>query len=209
MYNILIKAFPAITWKVHTQEKILFLTFDDGPEPEVTNEVLSLLKKYSAKATFFCSGKNISLHPDVFKRILIEGHCAGNHSYQHLNGWLETHKKYIEDVTRCNQVLIEHGIPYKNKQLFRPPYGKLKLTQYLKLKKDFKIVMWNVLSRDWEQKRNVESCIARIRKKTRPGSIIVFHDNLKAQALMKPALQATLSHFTGLGYRFESLEKYL
>jgi peptidoglycan/xylan/chitin deacetylase (PgdA/CDA1 family) len=212
LFRILIRAitkiFPSVTCRIRTKEKIIFLTFDDGPVPEATSHVLDMLSSYHARATFFCIGENIQNNPGIFERIIKEKHAAGNHSYHHLNGWRTPDKKYLEDITQCKK-LIEPPNHLNGKMLFRPPYGKLKLSQYASLKKDYKIVMWDVLTRDWEQDRSPESCFGRIRNRAAAGSIIVFHDSIKAKARMLPALERTLKYYTESGFRFESLEKFL
>lgn len=194
---------------MRTKEKLLFLTFDDGPVPEVTPKVLDLLLAYHAKATFFCIGQNIALHPGIYQRIRNEGHGTGNHTYNHKSGWKSSTEDYLVDTQRC-QELIEPGAPgFPRTPLFRPPYGKITLPQYLSLKDSYRIVMWDVLTRDWESDRSSGSCFLRIQKKARPGSIVVFHDSIKAQTRMIPALQMTLEYFSESGYSFESLDKHL
>jgi peptidoglycan/xylan/chitin deacetylase (PgdA/CDA1 family) len=198
--------FPGVTSRIRIGEKVLFLTFDDGPVPEVTPDVLNLLSAFQAKATFFCIGDNVIKHGEIFLRILEEGHSTGNHTFHHLNGWKNSKAAYIEDTVLCDKAM-QH-LNHNGKKLFRPPYGKIGLIQYLALKKDYKIVMWDTLARDWEKDRNAESCFERVKRKAAPGSIIVFHDSIKARERMLPALEMTLKHYTSLGFRFESLEKF-
>jgi len=185
----------------------LFLTFDDGPIPEATPEVLDILNKHNAKATFFCIGNNIVKHQRIFERIIQEGHSTGNHTFHHLNGWKKSKAAYLEDTVLCREAM--HSLNPSGKSYFRPPYGKLRISQYAALKKDYKIILWDVLSRDWEKEKSAESCFEIIKHKTKPGSIIVFHDSIKAKERMLPALQMTLEHFTAMGFRFESLEKFV
>lgn len=202
MFSSIIKLFPSVTWKIKTNEKILFLTFDDGPVPEATPDVLDMLSANNAKATFFCIGENVVKHPEIFRRIKQEGHAIGNHTFNHLNGWNISKKKYLENVALCDKSL--HDV----QSFFRPPYGKLRPGQYSALKKKYKIVMWDVLTRDWERDRDADSCFNRILKRADSGSIVVFHDSIKARDRMLPALEMTLEHFVKSGFRFESLEKY-
>ena len=206
MLNNLLILFPKLIRRIRVEEKILFLTFDDGPVPEATPEVLSLLNDFGAKATFFCIGDNVKKHQKIFEDILSHGHAIGNHTFNHLNGWRTPLKTYLENVTKCD-VLLAHS--QKQTLLFRPPYGKITPSEYSSLKKVYRIVMWDVLARDWETERSADSCFKRIVKGAKPGSIVVFHDSIKAKPRMLPALQATLEHFGRLGYRFESLEKYV
>lgn len=208
MLQVFLKLFPSVTWRISTPDKILFLTFDDGPVPEATPEVLDLLSAYKAAATFFCIGENIQKHPEIFKRLISEGHVAGNHTYNHLNGWKTASGEYIQNVDRSEESLKSLAQPLKSRSLFRPPYGKMRLSQYSFLKRRYKIIMWDVLTRDWEQQRSPASCFERIQRKARPGSIIVFHDSIKARSRMLPALEQTLRHYSELGFRFESLKKY-
>jgi peptidoglycan/xylan/chitin deacetylase (PgdA/CDA1 family) len=196
------KIFPSITWRISTQEKILFLTFDDGPIPEVTPQVLQLLKKYNAKATFFCIGENIKKHPEVFKMVLDDGHSIGNHTYNHLNGWKTDSKKYLENVELCQSEIRNQKSETK---FFRPPFGRISFSQISNLKSQTSIVMWDVLSEDWKQNLSAEDCFEKVKRKAKPGSIIVFHDSLKAEKRMLPALEKTLQYFSEKGFRFQAL----
>lgn len=189
---------PSYTWKVPTTEKILYLTFDDGPIPGVTPWVLETLRDYAAKATFFCVGDNVQKHPEVFQQVLAEGHAVGNHTFNHLNGWKTDTDVYLENVARCRQVL--------NSNLFRPPYGRLKPRQMQALKKDFRVVMWDVLSGDFSQKLSPETCLQQVLAHARPGSIVVLHDSLKAERNLKYVLPRVLEHFKAAGYQFEALK---
>ena len=185
-------------WKVYTTEKQLYLTFDDGPIPEITPLVLDELKKWNAKATFFCIGKNVEANPEIFRRIIDEGHSIGNHTYNHLNGWSTDDKSYFENIERCKTVLPDHS-------LFRPPYGKLKPSQYTLLKAKCKLVMWDVLSFDFDLKVSKEKVLSNVLTNGAEGSIIVFHDSLKAKAKVEYALPEVLAHFTAKGFKFEKL----
>lgn len=202
--------FPKFVWNVNTQKKELYLTFDDGPTPEITDWVLQTLKEYDAKATFFCIGKNIESHPDIFKSILKQGHSVGNHTFNHLKGWKTKTKDYINDVER-NQDLINskienHHSSFKN--LFRPPYGKFKSKQSYKLQKlGYKIILWDVLSYDWDKSVNKEACLKNIIPAATEGSIIVFHDSIKASRNLKYSLPKVLEFYTKKGYAFKALTK--
>ncbi|OFX33141.1 MAG: hypothetical protein A2X08_11290 [Bacteroidetes bacterium GWA2_32_17] len=158
--------------KIMNAEKNIYLTFDDGPTPEVTLRVLALLKEYNAKATFFCLGKNVEQFPEIYNEILIQGHAVGNHSYSHLNGWITNNKKYFADVNKAS-VLIKS-------RLFRPPYGKLLPIQWFIIKKSYKIVFWTCLSKDYSEKINEEKILYRVKKASKNNAVIVFHDTIKA-----------------------------
>lgn len=167
-------------------EKNIFLTFDDGPTPEVTLRVLALLKEYNAKATFFCLGKNVEQNPEIFKEILINGHAVGNHSYSHLNGWITDNKRYFADINKASQII--------NSKLFRPPYGKISPLQWWVLKKHFRIVLWTCLSKDYAESYNKEEILKRIKKNTKNNAIFVFHDTIKASKKLFNILPEFLKH---------------
>ncbi len=192
-------------WKVHTTQKQLYLTFDDGPVPEITPFVLDELKKWNAKASFFCIGKNVSDNPEIFQRIIDEGHSIGNHTYNHLNGWNTPDELYFENVEKC-KLLIDGLVDLpENKPLFRPPYGKLMPSQYSKLKNQYRIVMWDVLSFDFDLSLDSETVLKNVLKHSEEGSVIVFHDSLKAQAKVEYVLPQVLAQFTSKGFKFEKL----
>ena len=191
-------------WKVNTEEKLLYLTFDDGPIPEITPIVLDELKKWNARATFFCIGKNIEANPEIFQRIMDEGHSIGNHTFNHLNGWSSNDKDYFENIAQCEAVLnAKCGM--RTTKLFRPPYGKLKPSQYTKLKKEYKLVMWDVLSFDFDLKMAEEKVLKNVLDNAEAGSVIVMHDSLKAKPKVEFALPKILEHFTEKGFKFEKL----
>ncbi len=177
---------------MNVKEKQIFLTFDDGPTPEVTPWVLSLLKKHNAKATFFCIGKNVEMFPEIFNEILKQGHAIGNHSYSHINGWRTSNKKYVEDVNKASLVI--------NSKLFRPPYGKVSPLQWYILKKTFKIVLWTCLSKDYSEKISEEKLLSRIKKATENNAIIVFHDTIKASEKLKNILPKYLEYLKAENY---------
>jgi peptidoglycan/xylan/chitin deacetylase (PgdA/CDA1 family) len=204
------KLFPAALWKIRTHEKVLYLTFDDGPIEEVTPLVLNELKRYNAKATFFCIGKNITNHTGLFHRISKEGHIIGNHTQDHLNGWQTDNNTYFESIEKCAMTRSANmeaptGNIDTEKTFFRPPYGKISLSQYQHLKKSYKIVMWDVLAFDFDLKVTKEQVLDNVLQNAVPGSIIVFHDSLKAREKVLYALPKMLEHYSRLGYRFETL----
>jgi len=189
--------FPNFTWRVPTQEKQLFLTFDDGPIPEVTPWVLEQLAAYNAKATFFCVGDNIRKHRDVFDAVVENGHTVGSHTFNHLDGWATDNIPYFHNV--------RHSANMVDSTLFRPPYGRLKPKQAQFLMRHYQIVMWDVLSADFDANISREQCLKNVTKNAGPGSIVVFHDNIKAIERLEYALPRVLEHFTSLGYVFQSL----
>lgn len=178
------RVYPSLTWRIPTDEKNIYLTFDDGPTPEITNRVLDLLKKYNAKGTFFCLGKNILKNQDLFQRILTEGHKVGNHSHRHKNGWKSATPEFLSDVEDFSKVY--------NSNLFRPPYGRLKTSQIKVLKKKYKIIMWSILTMDYNQNVSNEDCAKIATSNWKRGSILVFHDSVKAQNNMIFALEKVL-----------------
>lgn len=195
--SLLTTVYPKCLWKVATTEKVLYLTFDDGPIPEITPFVLDELKKWNAKATFFCIGKNAEANPAIFDRIIAEGHSTGNHTYNHLNGWNYTDKEYFENIVQCASVFPSG--------LFRPPYGKLKPSQYVTLNTQYRIVMWDVLSFDFDPAMTAEKVLNNVTKNAEAGSIIVMHDSLKAKPKVEYTLPLILEHFTAKGFKFEKL----
>lgn len=198
------KLWPSYTWGVDTKEKIIYLTFDDGPHPVATPFVLDELKKYNAKATFFCIGKNVIAFPDIYKRILEEDHAVGNHTQHHLNGWKTEDDVYLEDIAEASK--------YIDSRLFRPPYGRIKRfqaknIQHAMKQADPKIIMWSVLSGDFDTSLSKEMCLENVVLNAGQGSIIVFHDSEKALHLLQYALPLFLSLFSERGYSFQKLEQ--
>lgn len=189
--------FPNFIWRVPTQEKKLYLTFDDGPIPNITPWVLETLRAYNAKGTFFCVGDNVQKHPEIFEQVIKEGHVVGNHTYNHLDGWATESIQYFHNIRNAAQLV--------NSPLFRPPYGRLKPKQTNFLQRHYKIVMWDVLSADFDQNILPEKCLSNVISTARRGSIIVFHDSIKAEKRMKYALPRVLEHFAERGYTFENL----
>jgi len=206
--------YPNLTWVRKTGEKVIYLTFDDGPIPEVTDYVLEELEKYSAKATFFCVGDNVSKNPGVLQNIIHKGHKVGNHTFNHLNGWKNEHDHYLENVAKGDAILSQataHGHEHcyisaaTGKKLYRPPYGKITKSQIKTLLPHYEIIMWDVLTGDFDKKLSPEKCLHKAIKYTGKGSIVIFHDSVKALPNLQYALPRFLKHFTEAGYRFESL----
>ncbi len=195
--------YPNLVWRIPTKQKELFLTLDDGPVPGPTEFALDVLKEHKAKATFFCIGDNVQKHPDVFKRILQEGHAVGNHTFNHLNGWHTPKPEYVKNAFLCDAAMdLPHiGNEMKKVILFRPPYGRITRSQ-IKALLAYKIIMWDVLSFDYTESITPEACLKNSIKATRPGSVIVFHDSLKAEKNMRYALPRFIAHFTDRGYSF-------
>lgn len=197
------KIYSGLVWDIPVREKgekLLYLTFDDGPHPEATPFVLDELQKYGAKGTFFCIGKNVQAYPQIYKRILSEGHRVGNHTNNHLNGWKTPDKTYFENIRDASL--------YIDSDLFRPPYGRISAFQSAFLRGapfHYHIIMWNVLSADFDRKLTPEECTRNVIRHARPGSVVVFHDSEKAFDRLKGALPAVLTHFAGLGYRMEGI----
>jgi peptidoglycan/xylan/chitin deacetylase (PgdA/CDA1 family) len=179
----------------------LYLTFDDGPHPEATPFVLDELSRHGAKATFFCIGKNVQAYPQIYKRILSEGHRVGNHTHNHLNGWKTPDKTYFENVREAAM--------YIDSDLFRPPYGRISAFQSAFLRGapfHYKIIMWEVLSADFDRELTASTCARHVIRHARPGSVVVFHDSEKAFDRLRGALPEVLKHFGGLGYRMEAID---
>ena len=203
------RLFPNRLWKVSTEEKILYLTLDDGPIPEVTPWVLEQLEEYEAKATFFCIGDNIQKNSEMFQQILSKGHRLGNHTFNHLNGWRTSTEEYIENILMAEEAILSHSGKWKaaeSQKLFRPPYGRITGKQAkLLMERNYKIVMWDILSRDYNETLSPEKCVEKVIKKSKPGSILVFHDSLKAEKNIKAVLPRVLEYYSSKGYSFGKL----
>jgi len=199
--------YPQLLWRLPAQEKVIYLSFDDGPHESATDFVLDQLKSHGAKASFFCIGKNVVKHPEIYQRILDEGHQVGNHTQHHMNGWENSEAAYLQEVAAAADHI--------QSPLFRPPYGRIKRAAISKVKAILnerywsigvsKIVMWDVLSGDFDTQISGETCFQNVIKHAGPGSIIVFHDSTKAWERMSYALPKVLQHFSALGYKFETI----
>jgi peptidoglycan/xylan/chitin deacetylase (PgdA/CDA1 family) len=200
---LLKKLLPRYTWHREAGGKVLYLTFDDGPIPEVTPWVLEVLAKYEAKATFFCVGENVARHPEVARQVLAQGHRLANHTFHHLKGWYTPLQQYLENTQMCQQELLK--LQPDAPKLFRPPYGRITGAQGRVLQKEYELVMWDVLTNDYDRSLSPEECLRQSIKSTQSGSIIVFHDSLKAQRNLLYALPRYVAHFTSLGYTFQTL----
>jgi peptidoglycan/xylan/chitin deacetylase (PgdA/CDA1 family) len=199
---LLKKIYPSYLWSVDIKKKILYLTFDDGPHPEITPFILQQLKRYNALGTFFCIGKNVVSFPDVYKQIQDEGHTVGNHTYNHLNGWKTENEIYLKDIAEASKVI--------DSSLFRPCYGRITRFQAKNLKQVMKgkeptIVMWDVLSGDFDTECTPQQCLANVIFASVPGSIIVFHDSEKGFPKLAYTLPRILNYFSEKGYLFKSL----
>ena len=198
---ILKKYFSECTWNIKTNEKILYLTFDDGPHPEATSFVLEQLKNFNAKATFFCIGKNVKEHFEIYKQIISDGHRPANHTFSHLNGWKTNDEIYVRDIEKAAEII--------DSDLFRPPYGRItkfqiKVLQQQKI--NLKTIMWDVLSGDFDTSIQPENCYLNVINNAKPGSIILFHDSAKALQNIRYALPKVLEYYSEKGFKFHSLQ---
>jgi peptidoglycan-N-acetylglucosamine deacetylase len=195
------RCFSSYVWFIPTKEKIVYLTFDDGPHPDITPFVLELLKKYNAKATFFCVGSNVEKYPETYQRIIAEGHAVGNHTQNHVNGWKVPSDVYLKNV--------DEGFEQIHSPLFRPPYGRIKKDQAVRILQKHpgtKIIMWDVLSADFDQRISPERCLQNVIKNISRGSIIVFHDSVKAFQNLSYALPKTLEKLKENGYQMKCID---
>ena len=199
------KIFHKYSWQIPTKKKEIYLTFDDGPVPDFTPWVLKTLKTYDAKATFFCVGENIKRYPQIFEQVLQEGHSVGNHTFNHLQGWKTSTEKYIKNILKAESYFQD--VPgNQGTKLFRPPHGRLKPIQGRILrKKGYKIVMWDVLSGDFDQSLSKEQCLEHTIKHIHSGSIVVFHDSAKSFKNLDYVLPRLLEHYSSKDYEFKSL----
>ena len=188
--------YPQLTWHKNRSSPDLYLTFDDGPIPDVTEQVLNILQKYRVKATFFCVGDNIRKYPQIFQKLKDEGHQIGNHTFHHLKGWNTDLQTYIEDVEECHNLV--------QSRLFRPPHGRATKAQYRKLQA-YEVIMWDVLSGDFDPNLTPETCLKNVQRHARNGSIIVFHDSLKAKERVLYALPRAIEYWLEKGYHFKTL----
>jgi peptidoglycan-N-acetylglucosamine deacetylase len=194
---------PSLLWHKPTQEFVLYLTFDDGPSPGITDWVLEQLAAYDAKATFFCIGDKVRQYPDTLRKVQAAGHTIGNHTFNHLDLWKTPLAQYLDNAAQGRQAILD--VTGEVPRYFRPPYGKMGWRAARRLGAQYTIVMWEVICGDWDRKMSPEAVTHNALRYASPGSIIVFHDSEKAEDRMKPAVLATLQHYTKLGYRFEAL----
>ena len=187
---------PDLIWEIDDADGV-FLTFDDGPTPGITEWILATLDKYDAKATFFVLGKNVEMYPDLFRRIVDAGHRVGNHTYSHQKGWCMSLERYTEDVDFANDFI--------KSELFRPPYARITPSQTRLLAQRYKLVMWDVLSRDYSRRLSPRGCLKNVTKHLQAGSIVVFHDSVKAFRNMRYALPHTLEHIRRMGLQCKSI----
>jgi peptidoglycan/xylan/chitin deacetylase (PgdA/CDA1 family) len=197
--------YPSLVWRIPTEQKELFLTFDDGPVSGPTEFALEVLEKKHCRATFFCIGDNIRKYPSVFQQIRDKHHVIGNHTYNHLNGWSTNLLNYIDNISKCELEIQKNGTAHlKKTTCFRPPYGRITRKQIAALPL-YKIIMWDVLTHDYNKSLSPESCLRKSINATRNGSIIVFHDSHKAEKNMMEVLPRFIDHFSEKGYQFKSL----
>lgn len=186
-----------LVWNIATEEKVVYLTFDDGPTPNVTDKVLDILEQYSAKATFFCLGKQVEQFPGLFERTRSSGHTIGNHSYSHPNGWKTDNDAYFSDIEKAQQLI--------NSKILRPPYGRITMSQVKHLKQNYKLIMWDVLSYDYDSSVSEQQCYNNVINNTENGSIVVFHDSEKAQQNVLNVLPKVLESLKESGFEFKPL----
>ena len=189
---------PQLTWTREVADKEVFLTFDDGPHPQITPWVMAELDKVGAKATFFVVGENAEKYFNIVDEMQKSGHRVGNHTHRHIKGWRVSTKKYLEDIADCEDYLTDNT-------LFRPPYGQINFGAIPTIKKNYEIIMWDVLTKDYLPRLNVKRALKRIKKATKPGSIIVFHDSVKAETNLKVMLPDYLKFLEEEGYKISVL----
>jgi peptidoglycan-N-acetylglucosamine deacetylase len=195
--------FPNFIWHKSRSEKKVYLTFDDGPVEGITDYVLDSLRQRNMKATFFMVGENVTNNPELAKRVVREGHQVGNHTYHHLNGWKTDPEVYLRDVHHCQRLLEEEL--QSSIHLFRPPYGKITRSQFQKIKESHNVVMWDVLSGDYDARLSVNRCLSKTKENCENGSVLVFHDQLKTKLVLKKILEPFLDFLIEEGYQTEVL----
>jgi len=193
--------FSDLVWDIPTDKKEVFLTFDDGPVPEVTPWVLEVLQKYSAKACFFCIGDNVKKHPEIYQHIIDAGHQVANHTYNHVSGWKTKDQEYLSQIDKASEFISSN--------LFRPPYGRIKPSQIKALKANYRIIMWDVLSGDFDSSISPQKCIDNVIDNASKGAIIVFHDSVKSKRVLQQTLPIVLQNLSDQGFTFGSLDKAL
>lgn len=186
-------------WRINPSEKVIYLTFDDGPNPEVTPRVLDILDEFEAKATFFCVGENVMKYPEIFQEVKHRGHAVGNHTFNHLKGTEKTVKEYVDNVGKAHE--------YIHSKLFRPPHGRITLSQVNKLKADFKIIMWDFITYDFDRQVTSTEILKEVKLRSRNGSVVIFHDSLKARKNVLEALPEALRYWKKEGYEVKALHE--
>jgi peptidoglycan-N-acetylglucosamine deacetylase len=203
-HSIIKKIFSKYVWDIPNKDNKVYLTFDDGPTPEITLWVLEQLEKYNAKATFFCIGNNIEKHPEILQEVISSGHSVGNHTFNHLNGWKTPDNQYVTNTQLAQNLQSE--ISNLKSEIFRPPYGKIKPSQSRKLQKlGYKIIMWDILSADFDTTISKEKCLENVLKNVKSGSVIVFHDSAKAYRNLEYALPKALEDLSNKGFLFDKI----
>nr|WP_315142332.1 polysaccharide deacetylase family protein [uncultured Flavobacterium sp.] len=201
------RLFSNYVWDLPNTQNKIYLTFDDGPTPEITEWVLEELKKHNVKATFFCIGNNIQKHPELFQKVINEGHVIGNHTYDHMNGWKTETETYLENISLCDKQIQKSSIENLQSKIFRPPYGKIKTAQAKIVRRlGYKIIMWDVLSADFDQTITPEKCLENVISNVKSGSVIVFHDSIKASHNLKYVLPETLNFLKEKGFLFDVIK---
>jgi peptidoglycan-N-acetylglucosamine deacetylase len=201
---LLRKFYPNLVWQMPPDDKSIYLSFDDGPIPGLTPAVSDILQSFGIKATFFCVGHNVEKHPDVLQILVKAGHRIGNHTYHHLKGWNTSNEAYFNNIDACDNVICQYYPEYQS-GLFRPPYGRIKKSQITALIPRYKIIMWDVLTHDYSQRHSFDKALSKSIHATNPGSIVVFHDNIKAEKKMLYILKRYVPHFLEKGFKFKTL----
>ena len=186
-----------LTWRKHPSSKVIYLTFDDGPVPEVTPDILDILDKYHIKATFFCVGENVQKHPELYQEVLRRGHKTGNHTFNHLKGYHTPTPDYIQNVEKASR--------YIDSKLFRPPHGQIRFSQINQLKNDYDIIMWDIITHDYNRQLSADTVFGNVRRMAPNYSIIVFHDSIKAQQNVLSALPRSIEYLKEKGFEFATL----
>lgn len=199
--KIITGLYHSLEWKMPAcSQKKIYLSFDDGPTPSVTDFVLNELNKMNSKATFFCIGVNIEKHKELFRELIAEGHQVGNHTQHHLNGWKTCTEKYVQDIEACKEAIGQNGYEHQGKLLFRPPYGKITRQQIKAVKSEYRIVMWSILSYDWLPERHTGQCLNNVVSHLKNDAVVVMHDSLKASVNIKKTLPSLLQICRDKGY---------
>ena len=198
--------FPNYTWNSSNHQNKIYLTFDDGPTPDITNWVLNELKKYNAKATFFCIGDNVKKYPEIYDEVIVQGHSIGNHTFNHLDGFTTNTNLYLQNIELCETEFQKQSNFISDNKLFRPPFGKITPFQSNKLRKlGYTIIMWDVISYDFDTGFSRENCLQKVVENTTSGSIVVFHDSVKAFTNLQCVLPKALKLLSEKGFVFEKL----